>query len=244
MTASLWHTGFLLLVLTAGLAGCEGARAPGPAAPSTVQPPIPQPAPQPTPVVLRVFSEAATGFSTSDVRDAEEQVVQFNTAGELIWTADDTHLPGYPVQGISINAERVCACWFEVRFGTKDGERRAYLTADYGHDNPGTVVDLEVAGGALVVSRTNVFPPGTFTMSGVVTEATPTGPAPLEDVDVWRAYETGWQVGKTDKKGFYEIRGLYSGSRDVQAIKEGYETDTRVVSISGDTRVDIQLVRR
>jgi hypothetical protein len=178
------------------------------------------------------------------VRDAQDQVVQFNTAGELIWTPDNTHLPGYPVQGISINAEGVCKCWFEVRFGTKDGERRAYLTADYGHENPGTVVDLEVAGGVLIVTQTNVFPPGTFTLSGVITEATPAGLVPVQGVEVWRLYGSGWQIGTTDKNGFYEIHGLYTRTDQVVTFKEGYETVKQIVSVDGDTRVDIQLVRR
>ena len=46
----------------------------------------------------------------------------------------------------------------KFRFGTKDGERRAYLTADYGHENPGTLVDVDVVGGALFVKRLSVFP--------------------------------------------------------------------------------------
>ena len=46
-------------------------------------------------------------------------------------------------------------CAFVVRFGIKDGKRRAYVTVDYGHDNPGTLVDVEVANAALVVTQTN-----------------------------------------------------------------------------------------
>ena len=158
------------------------------------------------------FTEAASRFSTSDLRDAQEQIVQFNTAGELIWTADGTRLPGYRPQGNYIPAEGSCHCWFVVHFGTRAGERRAYLTADYGHENPGTVVDLEIAGGALVVSRTDVFPPGTYTQSGVVTEMTATGQAPIENAGVWRINEeeSGWQGATTDKNGFYEIHGLYT----------------------------------
>jgi hypothetical protein len=179
------------------------------------------------------------------VRDAQDQIVRFTSAGELIWTADDTRFPGYPrVQPLSIDAGRVCQCWLEVRFGTQDGERRAYLTADYGHDNPGSIVDLEVVGGALMVSRTDVFPPGTFTLSGIVTEATATGPAPVEGVEVLRLYGSGWQVGTTDRNGFYEIHGLYAARQEVTTIKAGYETARELVSVDGDTRFDIQIVRR
>src|SRR6202043_3140072 len=119
-----------------------------PSAPS----PVPQSAARPTPAPtsmngLIVFTEQASGFSTSDLRDAHEQIVQFNAANELIWTADGTHLPGYPVQGNAISAEASCKCSLVVHFGTSNGERRAYLTADYIHDNPGTLVDLAIAGG-------------------------------------------------------------------------------------------------
>ena len=149
-----------------------------------------------TPTLI-VFTDPGTGFSTSEVRDVQEQVLQINTADELIWTADGTQLPGYRVDrccypGVSYIVGKICAegCAFEVRFGTKDGERRAYLTADYGHDNPGTLVDVEVSGGALVVTRTSVFVPGSFTLSGVVTEATPAGIVPVAGVAV---YCVRWQ---------------------------------------------------
>jgi len=127
-----------------------------------------------------------------------------------------------------------------------NGERRAYLTADYIHDNPGTVVSLAIADRALIVSRTNVYPPGTYTLTGVVTELTPTGPTPLEGAGVWRLNDedSGWRVGTTDKNGFYEIHGLYDGSKPSSVIKEGYETARGTIVVNGDTRFDSQLVRR
>ena len=144
------QTAILLLMLPQGLAGCDGSHSSIPSGPT----PVTSTPGTPAPGALRVFTDAAWKFSTSDLRDAHDQIVQFNTANELIWTADGTHLPGYPVQGNAISADVSCKCWLVVRFGTSNGERRAYLTADYGHDNPGTVVDLAITGGALVVSRT------------------------------------------------------------------------------------------
>lgn len=105
----------------------------------------------------------------SDLRDVQEQILHF-IAGDLIWTADGTRLSGYQLSSNDFGdgpryfiSGAICpeGCAFEVRFGTNDGERRAYLTVDYGHENPGTVVDVEVAAGALVVTQTSVFPPGT-----------------------------------------------------------------------------------
>jgi Carboxypeptidase regulatory-like domain len=73
---------------------------------------------------------------------------------------------------------------------------------------------------------------------------TPFGVTPLEGARVNRAYETGWQGTTTDTSGFYEIPGLYEGAHVVLASQDGYRTETRTLSISGDLRVDFQLARR
>ena len=76
--------GTVFLVLAHGLSGCSGSRS-SPSSPSAVLQPPPPPVPS-----LIVFTDKASGFSTPDLRDAQEQIVQFNTAAELIWTADGT----------------------------------------------------------------------------------------------------------------------------------------------------------
>jgi hypothetical protein len=233
----------VLLLIAQGLAGCGAS----PVAPPSTQQTGAQSAP-----TLMVFTEKASGFATTDLRDVQEQILQF-IAGEVIWKADGTRLSGYRIDShdfgagpVYFIAGKICAegCALEVRFGTRDGERRAYLTADYGHDNPGTLVDVEVVAGALVATRTNVFPPGTFTLSGVVTEMTPAGPAPVEGAWVDRGMTTGSQGASTDKNGFYSILGMYNGTGAVAVGKTGYKTEQRDVSINGDTRFDIQLVRQ
>ena len=191
------------------------------------------------------FADPYSAFSTSDLHDAHEQVVQFSVAHELIWVADGRRLPGYAVQGNSISVPG-CACTLAVRFGTQEGERRAYLTADYIHDNPGTLVDLSISGAALTISPTTVFAPGTYTLSGVVTETSENGPIPVEGAGVWRLNEegSGWQVATTDKDGLYAMHGLYDGEREVALIKDGYVTAKSVVLVNGDTRFDRQIVKR
>ena len=93
----------VLVVLVQGLAGCGGRDGWVRLDPRQRRK---QPPPAPPPIAtLRIFTEAASGFSTSDVRDAQEQIVQFNTADELIWTADGTRFAGYSVGGIFINAD-------------------------------------------------------------------------------------------------------------------------------------------
>lgn len=140
---------FPLLALAHGLAGCGGFASPSPVS---------------TPSPLAVFTDRESGFSTTDVRDVNEQIVRFNTAGELIWSADEARFPGYLADGHVITADRICSgCYFLVRFGTRDGDRRAYLTwsGDESDQHPATVLDVEVAAGRLVVSGTEVTVPKT-----------------------------------------------------------------------------------
>ena len=241
-----------LVGLVQGLAGCDSR--PSPTAPSTMSGPPAQisfATVTPAPPVRSsngfiTFKDPYSGFTTSDLHDARERIVRISVGGELIWIADGTRLAGYFPWGNSIPAHAACACDLIVRFGTRGTERRAYLTADYGHDNPGTMVNLGVSADALIVARTDMFIPGTYTLSGVVTDATQDGPRPVERAVVWRLNEeqTGWQTATTDASGFYELHGLYDGNRDVAVIKDGYETARSVVFVSGNTRFDRQIVRR
>jgi hypothetical protein len=232
--------GVALIGLIEGMAGCESRATPS--APSSVPPPTVMPGPSDQVVV---FADPHSSFSTSDLHDADEQVIRFSVASELIWMADGTRLLGYGVAGNSISVP-ACACSLVVRFGTRDGERRAYLTADYIHDNPGTLIGLSISGGALAITRTTVFAPGTYTQSGVITEMSESRPIPVEGAGVWRLDEeqSGCQVATTDKDGLYELKGLYDGEREVSVIKDGYDTVRGSVLINGDTRFDRQIVKR
>ena len=54
---------------------------------------------------------------------------------------------------------------------------------------------------------------------------------------------TSQQRAVTDVNGFYSIPGLYATSSSVTASKPGYVTDTRRLTISGDTQLDIVVGR-
>jgi hypothetical protein len=203
-----------------------------------------------------LFKEPATGFSTTELRDAHDRIIQLTVGGDLVWTPDGTHIPGYagppdpyygpPTYFISSKTP-ICGefCVFSVRFGSSNGERRAYLTVDYGHSNPGTLVDVEVRNGAVVVTQTASYPPGSPTLTGRVTEITSAGEVPVDGAWVYRGVPAGWQGGTTDKDGIYKIFGLIDGSDTVAAGKDGYANqETKGVTIEGDTRFDIRLVRR
>jgi hypothetical protein len=239
----------VLLLFIQGLVACGRSDSrPTPSAPSRPLP-IQQPV---NPNQLIAFRDPLTGLLISDVRDAQDHIVQFTSAGDLVWTADGTHLPRHwplvPGQSFdSVAEEPSCQCWLVVHFGASNGERRAYLTADYIHFNPRTIVALEVAGGTLIVRRTDVFPPGTYTLSGIVTEATETGQTPIENASVYRLNQEagGWDDALTDRNGFYEIHGLLDGSRLIGFSKDGFQKiEQAEFPIHGDTRFDVQLSRR
>jgi hypothetical protein len=139
----------IAIAVVSTMIGCrETGRSRLPTEPSSVMP-SPGPTPPPSPVSLVVFTDPTSRLSTSDMRDADEQIVRFNTAGELIWAADESRHPGYPVRGAVIRDGSL-----EVRFGTKDGERRAYVvfSTDYYHyPPPPTVVDFEVIDGRVQI---------------------------------------------------------------------------------------------
>jgi hypothetical protein len=122
------------------------------------------PSPATRTTALARFLDPDSDFATTDVRDAQGEIVQFNTAGELVWPADGSRFPGYIADGRVITAGNTCAgCYFYVRFGTHDGERRAYLTwsAPVTADQPATMLDVAVVGGVLVVHDTDVVVPET-----------------------------------------------------------------------------------
>ncbi len=81
----------------------------------------------------------------------------------------------------------------------------------------------------------------TFTVSGVIVAQTPAGVTPLEGVGLF----INGHRGITNVEGFYSIAGVeaIAFGNSVTAAKAGYGTETKSLTISGDIRVDFQLVR-
>jgi hypothetical protein len=118
------------------------------------------PAPVPTPDPLVVFTDSASGFSTTDVRDADGDTVQLSRAGELVWTADGSR---FPVSTALTDAPEALviihtADWgIQVRFQATDGGQGAYLTwLDDVHFPPVHLADVEIVHGTLVVTESDV----------------------------------------------------------------------------------------
>lgn len=102
--------------------------------------------PMPT-LTLATFMDPMGGFSTSSVRDSEGDVVNFTVNGSLVWPPTMTTFSGFPVAGNLIGTTQ----GFEIRFGTENGQRRAYFT----ERGPGTICDIDVVNGMLNVSPTS-----------------------------------------------------------------------------------------
>jgi len=98
---------------------------------------------------LATFDDPDSDFSSQEVNDVEEEIVQFNTQRmSIIWALDESsHQEGMWVVDDNVlgNGD------FQVRFGTRGGVRRAYFTETI----PETVCDIEVVDGVLLIIPTN-----------------------------------------------------------------------------------------
>jgi hypothetical protein len=105
----------------------------------------------------------------------------------------------------------------------------------------------------------NTFPPGVlsaYTLSGVVLEVTMTGTRPIEGVAVYCELcgeEThSWSI--TDSSGIYSFTGVWTTPGSPTPVwfgKEGYTypigvapSGYRQILVNGDTRFDVELVRK
>jgi hypothetical protein len=87
-------------------------------------------------------------------------------------------------------------------------------------------------------------PVASYIVSGVVTAA---GLGPIEGVQVVSDYpvwtiNAGTLITTTDKDGLYRLT-VDAGVRSLTLSRPGYVTDLRSWTISGDTRLDIQIVQ-
>lgn len=84
-------------------------------------------------------------------------------------------------------------------------------------------------------------PTVTYTLSGTVTEMTTTGVAPVEGVRVEE--QSSRRSAMTDANGVYRLSGAYGADTLVSTTKAGYVSSRKIVTISGDTQLDIRVDR-
>lgn len=98
-----------------------------------------------------VFSDPDSEFTTMDVRDVDGQIVRFDAARrQLIWVEDNLAFDGFDV-----NENLLANGFFTVRFGTENGERRAFFT----ETDPPTICDISAPGGSLSIQSTETTVP-------------------------------------------------------------------------------------
>ena len=125
-----------------------------------------------------------------------------------------------------------------IKFGYEISEKSISVSAD-------TRVDFRLV------------PKPTFVLAGVVFEATSEGPVPVEGASVYcdSCGDGGHSWSRTDSQGGYAFPAVYNGTTPIIITKAGYSVvaPTRTlqdgsgmkdVLVNGDTRFDIELVRR
>jgi len=131
---SLMRTLSVLIAISAVLLGCNGDNT-GPSSSD-----------------FAVFRDPASSFTTTDVRDIDDEIVRFIPSDNtMLWTPSNLLFDNWPVSGNFLGPNRA----FEVRFGTVSGQRRAYFT----EVGPGTICNLAVTGNTLQLSPTTTLPP-------------------------------------------------------------------------------------
>ena len=109
----------------------------------------------------------------------------------------------------------------------------------------GVAVTVSACGRTTPTSPMPPIPPSapaaTYTVSGVVSTASETGRRPVEGIVVRDASSA--QRATTDRNGFYSLPGLHARATSIVVEGYGYVAVTRTLTISGDTQLDIEVVR-
>jgi hypothetical protein len=213
------RTGILLLMLTQGLAGCGRSA-------SFSTPTMPTPDSRPTYTLSGVaFIETPAGRYVLDGVRVEEA-----NSHRIAMTGKEGL---YSIAGLNAVNNSVSASRWDVVTYTK------VLTI-----SGDTRLDIELP---------------TYTLSGVVFERTPTGTEPIEGVEVYCdgcGAPDGHTSAITDAHGFYSLAYTYSGTNPLLIRRNGYGDPpgqppgtvrgylSRQPMVNGDTRFDIELVRR
>ena len=103
---------------------------------------------------LAVFQDPESDFTSTDVYDVNDEIVQFDTENDaIIWAASGSAFNA----GSWVVSENFpeSSQFFQIRFGTKDGERRAFFT----ETGTATICDIRVSGAFLSIFSTSVTVP-------------------------------------------------------------------------------------
>lgn len=98
---------------------------------------------------LALFDDPETDFATMDVYDVDDEIVNFDLeAMSIIWAEDQSTFD----EGLwDVDGNLLLNGFFQVRFGNKDGRRRAFFT----ETDTATICDLQVQEGELFIFPTS-----------------------------------------------------------------------------------------
>ena len=214
-------------VLVGTGAGCESSSVP--TAPTATPPGA---APQPTYTISGVvYADTAEVVPIDSVRiESGDLRVYIGGLRLLATTGPDG---GYSASGIAGPISLRL-----IKFGYEVSEKSISISAD-------TRVDFRL------------MPKPTFVLAGVVFEVTSGGSVPVEGASVYcdSCGDGGHSWLKTDGQGRYAFPAVYNGTTPIIITKAGYSvvapsrtlqdgSGMKDVLVNGDTRFDIELVRR
>ena len=102
-----------------------------------------------------MFLDAETGFSSARVHDADREVVCFDPTLSTMVSDDGTTVAEWTASNNDLTWARSSVA-FRVRFGSEQGERRAYFT----ETATGTICDLDIPSpDQLRIFATSELPP-------------------------------------------------------------------------------------
>lgn len=105
-----------------------------------------------------------------------------------------------------------------------------------------TTVATTTTTSAATTTTTSIPAPVTFTLTGLITDATTNQPVPLADIEIIEGANLG-RVFRADAAGFYTAPNLNPGTFTMRVRAFGYpSTDIRGITITNaNLRVDVQL---
>jgi hypothetical protein len=110
-------------------------------------------------------------------------------------------------------------------------------------DGNGTIPTATAPTPMVATAPTPTPAPGsTFALFGVVSEMTANGIVPVVGVQVEEYHSH--QFAPTDANGFYRFSAVAAGRIGVGFEKEGYQSNRSAVTVNGDTRFDLEAIRR
>jgi hypothetical protein len=227
-----------ILLLTSAVAGCGSDPSASPSSPTPTRPPDP------------TYTVSGVVVGQTPAGGAPVEGVLVRVAGQSGTTDGAGH---YSLSGVPASYGGVSA----VKAGYAAAREILRVSGD-------THFDIQLGPRIAIYSLSGVVsevtPAGLVPVDGALVEESsceedaPPSP-PFFPSGACQIYVS--QTTKTDRKGFYSFSGLYSGRNNgVWVIKEGFDDPLGVprypenseggqsVTIVGDTRFDIQLVRR